>query len=178
LAWQDEMTPTLRVMLGDVDETSPTYSDDRLEQLLALAAKQVSSEARFDQAFVGNVENALITPDPTAAATKDDNFVNLVTIKACCIMDLADARVAANRALLVKDGNSAVDLSKVSAEKRALLSKGWCAVYADAKFEYQNARTSGVAGALIIGPFRLYAQGPWGGYGPSFGGPSRNTYAI
>lgn len=161
-------------MLGDADGT--TYADDRLEQLLALAAKQVSFELRFDQAFVGNVENAVISPDPTAAATRDDNFVNLLTLKACCIMDLADARVAANRALLVKDGNSAVDLSKVSAEKRALLSKGWCAVYADAKFEYQNARTSGVAGALIVGPFRLYAQGPWGGSGPEFGGPDRTAY--
>jgi hypothetical protein len=165
MAWQDELVPTVRVMVGDLDETAPAYSDDRLEQLVALAAKQVAAEGMvFNQAFAGSVADSTIAPDPTLAATRDDSFANLVTLKAVCILDQSDARVAANRAILVKDGSSAIDLSKVSAEKLRLLDKGWCAVYADAKFEYQSLRTSAVAGAVILTPFRLYAQGSYGGF--------------
>lgn len=177
MAWQDEMVPTLRIMIGDVDETAPTYSDDRLEQLLALGAKQVAGEAAFTQAFAASVENAEISPDPTLAATRDDAFVNLVTVKACCILDHADARVAANRAVLVRDGGSSIDLSAVSREKRALLAQGWCKVYASEKFDYQNARVSGAGGALIVTPFRLYAQGAYGFGGYGLGSPrDRNDY--
>jgi hypothetical protein len=164
MAWQDELVPTVQVMVGDLDDANRTYSDDRLEQLVALAAKQVSTEGMvFNQTFVGNVADSAITPDPTLDATRDDNFANLVTLKAVCILDQTDARVAANRAILVKDGSSAIDLSKVASTKLRLLEMGWCAVYADAKFEYQSLRTSAVAGAVILTPFRLYAQGAFGG---------------
>jgi hypothetical protein len=170
MAWQDELVPTLRVLIGDLSETAPVNSDDSLELLLVVAAKQVSSEAVFDTDFSSSVDNVDITPDPTLGAAKDDDFANLVTLKAACILDRADARVAANRAVLVKDGSSAIDLSKISQDKLKLIEKGWCAVYADALFSYQYIRTSGTAGAAVLGPFRLYAQNWAGGSAGGYGG--------
>jgi hypothetical protein len=180
LAWQDEMVPTLRVLIGDLDEDNPTNSDDNLELLLVVASKQVAAEAVFDTEFSASVDDVEITPDPTDAATQDDSFVNLVTLKAACILDRADARVAANRAVLVKDGSSAIDLSKISQDKLKLLKQGWCAVYEDALFSYQYVRTSGAAGAAVLGPFRLYAQnwagGSAGGYGGAGGDRDRSWW--
>jgi uncharacterized protein (UPF0210 family) len=155
MPWQDEMIPTLRVMLNDLSETAPTYSDDRLEQVLVVAAKMVSAELGLTDTYRISVANVTMSPDPTAAATKNDSFVNLVTLKAACVVDRGVALVGANRAIYVKDGASAIDLRGVSEAKLKLLEKGWCAVYEDAKFEHQNG-LAGAAGAMVLTPFRLY----------------------
>lgn len=156
MAWQDEMSIMVRVMIGDTSAT-PTNSDDSLEQLLALSARQVLNELSFDQEYTVNVENATISPDPTAAATLDDAFINLVTLKAASILDRSGAGLAAKRAILVKDGSSAIDLSKVSESMIKLLEKGWSAVYADAKWQYLYDQSSSIPGMAIMTPFRLYA---------------------
>lgn len=164
MAWQDEMIPMLRVMLGDLDEDNETYSDDTLEQTLLLAAKQVSATLTFDQTFVSNMSALTLSPDPTAGADKNDSYVNLVTLKAAAVLDRTEASLAARRGIIVKDGSSSIDLSKVSQAKLRLLEKGWNAVYDDAKFEYQMQRSQSVAGAAVMTPFRLYA---WEAFGAS-----------
>lgn len=163
MAWQDETVPTLRVMLGDLSETAPTYSDDSLEQTLVVAAFQVLAALRFDQEFVASASQVTIKPDPTATATKNDVFVNLFTLKAAAILDRTEASLAARRGIIVKDGGSTIDLSKVAEAKRKLLEKGWNAAYEDAKFEYQYQRAQGVAGAAVLTPFRLFAWEAFGG---------------
>lgn len=168
MAWQDELIPTLRVMIGDLDETAFVYSDDSLEQILLVAAKQVATTISFEQTFVISVQNGTLTPDPTVGANTNDGFVNLFSIKAAAILDRTEASLAARRGISVKDGTSAIDLSKVALAKIRLLDKGWNAVYDDAVFEYRYLRAQTVAGAMVLGPFRLYANQRWGG-SPSFG---------
>jgi hypothetical protein len=159
------MVTILRVMLGDTeeDESKRTYTDDRLTDLVLLGAFQVSCELTFGQDFAVDIEKKTISPDPTAAATRDDSFINLACIKAACTVDRASAGVAAARAIAARDGNSAVDLRGVSSAKIELLKRGWCAVYAEEKKEYKMGRCR-VAGALVLTPFRLYAGGT--GYQP------------
>lgn len=157
MPWQDDMTEILRVLVNDTEDT-PTYSDSKLERVLVVAAFQVIRELEFSQDFVVNVAQTSITPDPTATATKDESFVNLVTIKAACIIDRGSAVVAAGRAISVRDGGSSVDLRGVFGAKLQLLQKGWCAVYEDAKLEYQAGQVR-VAGAVVMTPFRLFSGG-------------------
>lgn len=164
MAWQDEMIPTLRVMLGDLSETAPTYSDDSLEQTLLVAAKQVTAALVFDRAYAASVQNGTLSPDPTLGDAANESFVNLVTLKAACILDRTEASLSARRAIVVRDGSSMIDLSKVAESKVRLIEKGWCAVYADAALEYQYRRTQGVAGAAVMGPIRLFA---WESFGAS-----------
>ncbi len=173
MAWQDEMTPTLRVMVNDYDEENYAFSDDSIEQLLIVAAKQVATEMSFTQTFVVSVANATISPDPTATATRDNNYVNLVTIKAACLIDRGATRKMVQQGLYVKDGDSIVDLRALPANQIRLLEKGWCAVYDNEKFAYASASLGGTVGAIILGPFRLFADSL--GNGSGFSGLS-STY--
>jgi hypothetical protein len=157
MAWQDDMIEVLRVLVNDLD-SPPTYSDDKLERVLVVAALQVLQEVSFSQAFAVSLARGTIAPDPTAAATADESFVNMTCLKAACIMDRSSAIVAANRAVSAREGGSSFDLTGIFAAKVALLEKGWCAVYEDAKFEYKLGRVA-VAGAAVMTPFRLYAFG-------------------
>jgi hypothetical protein len=80
-------------------------------------------------------------------------------LKAACIIDRGAASIAAKQAIRVHDGNSSIDLRGAMIGKIALLKAGgWCAVYEDAKLEYQTGQVR-IAGAAIMSPFRLYAQG-------------------
>lgn len=148
------MLPMLRVMVNDI--TSETYQDDTLEQVICVAAFQVAAEfAEF--AFVADVANVDISPDPTSGDSQNDSFVNLVCLKAACIIDNGSAAKAASQAISVKDGTSSIDLRGVLAGKLELLKRGWCSVFKDAKFDYQTQSLES-AGSVVMTPFRLYAS--------------------
>lgn len=158
MAWQDVMLGLLRPMVNDM--ASATYNDDTLEQVLVVAAFQVLREPlSFAFDYTADVENTDITPDPTDSDSQDDAFVNLVAIKAACIVDTGSAAGAATQAIMVKDGASMIDLRGALAGKLALLRQGWCATYKEAKFEHQSGS---LAGAAVMTPFRLYAGGATG----------------
>lgn len=167
MAWQDELTTITRRLLADTSAT-PKYSDDDLEETLVIAAQWVLTELRFPAGFRTSVSNLTITPDPTddAGNTRDNNFVNLVCLKAACILDRGGAATAAAQAILVQDGTSRVDLRDAFKAQLQLIRQGWCAVYDAVKEDYQAGQRGGVLGAAILGPFRVfggYAAGPGGG---------------
>ena len=174
MAWQDEMIPVLRVLIGDVDTTNETYTDDSLTNVLLVAAKQVATTLVFTQSFTASVANGILTPDPTLSDTADTNFVNLVTLKGAAILDRTEASLYARQGIVVKDGGSAIDLSKVAEEKRRLLETGWNAVFEDAKVEYLYNRLQGAAGAAILTPYRLFAYESFGQAPFGMDGRSRN----
>lgn len=158
-----ELTEILRVLVNDLDAV--TYTDETLERILAVAARQVLQEMDFAYPYVVTIgDEPDITPDPTddETPTRDDSFINLLTIKAACIVDQGAATLAAKQAIAVKDGTSSIDLRTVMLGKLKLLEKGWCAVYRDTKQEYQ-ANSASIAGAMVMTPFRQYAQGFYGG---------------
>lgn len=164
MAWQDEMVAMLRVMVGDVADT-PRYTDERLEGALAVSAKLVLGELAFSQDFVGSASDISITPDPTATASRDDAFVNLVCARTACILDQGGAASAAGQSILVKDGASLVDLRGRFDAMKSLLEKGWCAVYAEMKDAYLVGNSGSASnGVLIMGAVRVYA---WGDGGPA-----------
>lgn len=155
MAFEDDAVEILRVLVDDT-ETPPKYTDAKLLRVLTVAAFQVLNELEFSQDFQVSLGNQTVTPDPTDDATRDDSLVNLVTLMAACVMNRGEAVAAAQRAIAVKDQGSAVDLRGVFGAKLQLLEKGWCAVYEDAKLQYQTGRER-VAGAAVMTPFRLYA---------------------
>lgn len=155
--WQEEMTLLLRAFVNDLDATK--YTDDRLEQALVVGAKLVSNELSFSQHFVADVVGVTLTPDPTVDP-RDENFINLATVRTACIIDRGAASAAADQAIRVKDGASEVDLRDAFKAKLALLEKGWCAVYEEMRFQYVTNMQGPTVGAVIVSPFRLFAFGP------------------
>ena len=162
MAWQDEMILTLRVLVNDIDGV--TYPDANLEKILVVAARYVVSDLPLAVAYLANASDGEILPDPTEGV-RDESFINLVCLKAACILDRTGAMLAAKQAIYVKDGASAIDLRTVFQGKYKLLEKGWCAVYEDAKFDLRSGGFDGVAGAAVMSPFRLYSNGYHSGRG-------------
>jgi hypothetical protein len=161
MAWDDSATVILRALVDDLDPATQRYTDARLLQVLAVAAFLVDREVDFDTAYAIDVEAKTITPDPE----DDEDFLNLMALKAACIIDNGSAIVAAGRAIAVRDGSSSVDLRGIAEARLGVLKHGWCAAYKEARQDFIRQQ-SGVsrsgattAGAVILTPFRLYARG-------------------
>lgn len=155
MAWDTEFTTVLRVMIADY--TVPyTNTDASLKQVLIVSAQTVLTELTFTYAYITDINNQTILPDPTDNASRDNSFINLTTLKAACIIDRGAAGIAAKGALIVRDNGSFVDFTGKSRSLTALLDKGWCAAYTEAKFQYQSG-LGGVAGHGILTPFRVFA---------------------
>lgn len=152
------MVTVVRVLIGDTSAT-PSNSDDSLEQLIVVAAMQVGLSMEFSQSFVADISNVKLTPDPTATATQDDAYVNLVCLKAACILDRSAATNASSQAIKVVDGRSSVDLTGIANYRSRLLEKGgWCTVYEQERLNYLSGQ-SRLIGAMVTTPFRVWANG-------------------
>jgi hypothetical protein len=179
--WTLEMPLILRHMINDVGATA-TYPDMRLQQLILVSAQLVQAELNLNQKYAVDVVNLTIVPDPTGATdgfSRDDSFMNLVMMKAACIIDNSEARYAAGRGVMMRDADKQIDLRGVSEAKVTIWSKGWCQNYKDTRFEYM-AGGAGTVGTAIVGPFREEINtpvGPWDvdgygvgvGYAPEYG---------
>jgi hypothetical protein len=163
MAWQDEMVELLRVMTMDL---GPTFrnSTTNLERVLVGAARIVESELDFNLTYNADLANRDITPDPTDAdaGTRDDNFVNLVCLKAGAIID--QGAVRAESGIVIRDNGSMVDLHyKLETALKLVQGKGGFAVlYEEAKLIYLSDQITGVLGGQVMGPFRTIAAELYG----------------
>ena len=66
MSWKKEIPIIVRTLINDLSET-PTYSDERILQVVAVAAKYVQFDVVLDQKYIVNVANPTITPDPTVS---------------------------------------------------------------------------------------------------------------
>ena len=158
-SWKNEMGIVLRVLLNDMAEPYQ-YSDERLYQLLTVAAQQVqAANLSFPLVYKVNIPQLTISPDPTDSSlnTRDDSFINLVTLRAACITSHGEARTAVKQGISIRDGSSAIDLRGPLEGRLKLLEIGYCETYDQAKLEYQTARIGTIAGATILTPFRVFA---------------------
>src|SRR5687767_14574266 len=85
--WDSEMVTLLRHVIDDLAE-EPKYTDSRLRQLLLVAAQLAQAENNLIQEYVINIDNQTIKPDPTSTklGMRDDSFVNLIILKAACLL--------------------------------------------------------------------------------------------
>lgn len=157
MSWEPSSTEILRVMINDL-ETTPTYSDDRLMRVLIVAGYQVLRIVDFPQNFVVDIQEQTIVPDPTDIVnqTNNDDFIDLMCLKAACIIDTGTASLAAQSAVAGKDLVSSWDLRGVAASTLALLEKGWCATFEEAIDNYLN--NHGIVSAAVMSPFRTRAR--------------------
>jgi hypothetical protein len=153
--WQTEMVRLVRFMIGDINEPYK-YSDERLQELIVVAAQLTKSAIPFTKEYIIDSDDLELLPDPTdtEGGTRDDSFVNLVVLQAACILDQSEARSAAARGIAIRDGSSSIDLRANVQARLEILKVGWCANFAKAKYEYYSNSLS--AGKGIVGPFREY----------------------
>jgi len=151
MAWQDTMITMLRILVNDM-ASSPTYTDGRLEQVLAVAAKYVIHEITFSTTYTIDVVSPNITPDPTVTATLDNTFTNFVVMKAACIADMSTFRTEALRAgIKVRCGPAVLETVERLAGFKELLTRGPCAAYEVMKKDHMFG--NGYICEAILSPF-------------------------
>jgi len=149
MTWQTEMVLIVRHVVDDV-ETPQDYTDSRLEITVSIAAQLVMTEVDWDKTYVIDTAIPSISPDPTTS-TRDDAFINLVSLKASCMIARSEYKSkAATAGIMVKDAQSEIRMGNVGAEykKRA---DDMCSQYQQAKLEYQAGNSR--AGQAILGPY-------------------------
>jgi len=144
MAWQDDMLTILRVLINDTDCGSPEYSDDRLFNVLIVAAHYVVDEISFDNDYTVDISARTISPTP------DASFINLVVLKAACIIDKGNMRLAAMSAgIEARCGPATMRTLRRMDGFKILLDNGYCAAYEHAKLEHKMGRSI----EAILSPF-------------------------
>lgn len=150
MSWQGQMSTIVRYLVDDIDSSSYKYSDDRVETTLLVAAQLASLQADFTNTYTINVEGCSLSPDPTDTDTKDDAFINLVCLKATCVMLGSEIRSESGNAISIKDGPSAIDLRGVTSTL-TMLYKDMCEKYDKMLLDYRLGNS--IAGQAILGPY-------------------------
>ena len=127
MSWQTEIPIIVRTLINDLSET-PTYSDERILQVVTVAAKYVQFDVVLDHQYVVNVVNPTITPDPTA--DNDSIFISLVSLKTACIIDQSVLRTkAAAEGIRAALGPASLSVAGSLAGIRMIIEEGPCAAY-------------------------------------------------
>ncbi len=127
-SWMLDMTLMLRYLINDLEST-PTYSDARLAQLLCVAAQYVKQDIQ-STTYTIDVPASTITPDPVEVA--DDAFINLTVLRAACFIDQSTLRAgAATAGLKAVLGPMSLDTSSANSIQGyvEVLKNGACLAY-------------------------------------------------
>lgn len=149
MAWQDELTIMVRTLVNDIGETV-TYSDERLHQVIAVAAKYVQFDVALDNTYSVDVAAPSITPDPTV--NNDDIFVALLSLKAACIIDQSTYRTkSALEGIRASLGPASLSVAGQSAAIRTMLELGPCAAYDELTSHWDVKEATAIR--AILSPF-------------------------
>lgn len=123
MAWYNEMSLLLRHLINDLDPDNESYDDDRLEECLIASAQFLIPQIDFDNAYTINIDEHSITPDPTKAGSKDDDFIGLTVLKAATIILAGEAKALAGQSYMIKDGPSTIDVRGAYSATKDLLKQ-------------------------------------------------------
>jgi hypothetical protein len=149
--WDDVMVQTLRIMTNDLSD-DPENTDESLKQLIIVAARIVMMSVDFDQVYTLDMGNSTITPDPSS----DEAFVNLVCMKAACILARSEQKDRARKGLAVKDGPFNID-GRGAADAAGKWSDTICEEFAKAELSYRLGNFQ--PGQAIVGPYNFQSYG-------------------
>lgn len=170
MSWQGQMTTVVRHLINDVDPSNYTFSTDRVETTILVAAQLLIMNVDFNNTYNINVEASTLSPDPSDSDTKDDPFIALACLRAACIIVGSEIRKESGNAISIKDGPSAIDLRGVTTTL-TVLYQDLCKKYDEALLDYRAGNS--VSGQSILGPYSpgsdyvrrgMYSDNRSGGY--------------
>ena len=150
MSWQSEIPLIVRTLINDLDLTNPTYSDDRLLQVITVAAKYVQFDVVLDHTYTVDVVNKTISPDPTL--DNDSIFISLVGLKASCIIDQSALRTkAAMEGIKAALGPAQLAIAGSLSGFNLIIDKGPCAAYDELTSHWDVREATAVR--AILSPF-------------------------
>jgi len=150
MSWQGQMSTIVRHLIDDLDAAKYKYSPTRVETAILVSAQLTTMNVDFNNSYTINVESCSLSPDPTDTGTKDNPFINLVSLRTACIILGGEIRSESGNAISIKDGPSAIDLRGVS-QVLATLYKDLSDRYDHSLLEYRAGNS--IAGHAILGPY-------------------------
>jgi hypothetical protein len=144
------MSTIVRHLINDVDPSNYSFSDQRIETTILVAAQLMLMSVDFNNVYSVNVETCTLSPDPTDAETKDDPFITLSCLRAACIIIGSQIRSESGNAISIKDGPSSIDLTGVT-QTLIVLYKDLCDKYEKLLLNYKAGNA--ISGQAILGPY-------------------------
>lgn len=150
MSWQLEIPLIVRTLINDMDPANPTYSDDRILQIITVSAKYVQFDVVLDQSYIVDVVNKTITPDPTTI--NDSIFISLVGLKSACIIDQSTLRTkAALEGIRAALGPAQLSIAGSLSGFDLIIDKGPCAAYDELTSHWDVKEATAVR--AILSPF-------------------------
>lgn len=149
MSWQIEIPIIVRTLINDLED-QPVYSDERLKQIISVAAKYVQFDVVLDYSYTVDVVGGNISPDPTII--NDDIFVSLVSLKAACIVDQSALRTkAALEGIRASLGSANLTIKGSLEGFIKILENGPCSLYEELTSHWDVSQATAIR--AILGPF-------------------------
>ena len=149
MSWKKEIPIIVRTLINDFSDT-PTYSDERLLQIISVAAKYVQFDVVLDNTYAIDVVHPNITPDPTV--NDDSIFISLVSLKSACIVDQSVLRTkAALEGIRAVLGPAQLSVGGSLAGLKMIIEEGPCAAYEELTSHWDVREATAIR--AILSPF-------------------------
>ena len=149
MSWKKEIPIIVRTLINDLSDT-PTYSDERILQVISVAAKYVQFDVVLDHQYTVNVVNPTITPDPTV--DNDSIFISLVSLKTACLIDQSVLRTkAATEGIRASLGPAQLSVAGSLAGIKLIIEEGPCAAYDELTSHWDVREASAIR--AVLSPF-------------------------
>lgn len=149
--WQIELPIMIRNLINDF-ESPPTYSDERIQQLVTIAARYVIGEVNLDNEYTIDIVNGSIAPDPCDPNTRDTDFIGFVALKAACLLDQSTFRTkAVNEGVSAGLGSAKLTVGGNLQGYKTILDVGPCNMYSDLVMDHNIGNINTVR--AILSPF-------------------------
>lgn len=149
MSWDAEIPIIVRTLINDLGD-QPTYSDDRIKQIIAVAAKYVQFDVVLDHSYTIDVVEGNISPDPTD--DNDEIFISLVSLKAACIIDQSALRTkAALEGIRAALGPATLSIKGSLEGLIKILENGPCASYDELTSHWDVSQATAIR--AVLGPF-------------------------
>lgn len=153
--WEDVLVKMLRAEIDDLD--SSRYTDSRLQDVIVISAYKVLQAADFYNEYDVNISNVTISPDPVSI--NDLDFSVLTVAKAACTILSGEAKSAASKAVMIKDGPSVLD-NRTASNNLQQSAKTICDAYKEMLDAYNFSGGKGDNANMVLGQFVLGPYSP------------------
>jgi hypothetical protein len=154
MSWNNEMVIIVRHIIGDLDTDNYSFSDSRIEESILVAAQLIHNEMEFTINYDIEVDNGLLTPDPTTTAVspsnKDDDFIALCCLRSGLLLTNSLLRTYSLKAISIRDGSSSLDMRGVVAGLK-LVNDDLTKKYEAVKMSYETGKLG--LGKVILSPY-------------------------
>jgi len=147
MPWNIDLVTMVRSLIGDM--AGSTYSDNRLRQMIVIAAFEVNNTTSIKKSYEINISKVTIVPDPVEE--QDLNFCVMTAYKAAVLIIQGEVRNQSLNSITISDGTSSINLTDVTHALQTLY-KDLTTMYEDLLQTYVIEESS-LNGQAILGPY-------------------------